>query len=65
MERPKILSRHVDLKRLQYMEQATAGNPVVAKLTEQLGVGTVTATVMRVVIGRFDRFGSGKQLSAA
>ena len=45
------------------MEEATAGDPVVVKLKEQPGVGTVTATVMRAVIGRFDRFRSGKQLS--
>ncbi len=43
--------------------EPTGAIPVVAKLMEQPGVGTVTATVMRAVIGRFDRFRSGKQLS--
>ncbi len=45
------------------MEQATAGDPVVAKLKEKTGVGVVTAVTMRAVIGRFDRFRWGKQLS--
>lgn len=47
----------------QRMEQATEGDAVVAKLKEQPGVGTVTAVTLRAAIGRFDRFGSGKQLS--
>ena len=45
------------------MEQATQGDAVVSKLKEQPGVGTVTAVTMRAVIGRFDRFKTGKQLS--
>lgn len=47
----------------QRMELATQEDPVVVKLKEQPGVGAVTAAVMRAVIGRFDRFRSGKQLS--
>ena len=47
----------------QRMELATRDDAVVAKLQEQPGVGVVTATVMRAVIGRFDRFRTGKQLS--
>jgi transposase len=47
----------------QRMELATQDDAIVAKLQEQPGVGVVTATVMRAVIGRFDRFRTGKQLS--
>jgi transposase len=45
------------------MESATQDDTVVAKLQEQPGVGIVTAVTMRAVIGRFDRFRSGKQLA--
>jgi transposase len=45
------------------MEEATQGDAVVEKLKEQPGIGTVTAVTMRAVIGRFDRFKTGKQLS--
>lgn len=45
------------------MEQATRDDAVVAKLKEQPGIGPVTAVTMRAVIGRFDRFRTGKQLS--
>jgi transposase len=41
----------------------TAGDAVVAQLTEQKGVGLVTAAAMRAEIGRFDRFTTGKQLA--
>lgn len=47
----------------QRMESATEGDAVVAKLKEQDGIGTITAVTMRAVIGRFDRFRNGKQLS--
>ena len=60
----RLAQAEQDLKDVENrMEQATADDPVVEKLKEQPGVGTVTATVMRAVIGRFDRFRSGKQLS--
>ena len=60
----RLAQAEQDLKDVENrMEEATAGDPVVTKLKEQPGVGTVTATVMRAVIGRFDRFRSGKQLS--
>jgi transposase len=53
-----------DLKSVdQQLEQATQADPVVALLKEQPGVGTVTAVTMRAVIGRFDRFRTGKQLA--
>jgi transposase len=53
-----------DLKSVdQQLEQATQDDPVVSLLKEQPGVGTVTAVTMRAVIGRFDRFRTGKQLS--
>jgi transposase len=45
------------------MKQATHGDAIVAKLMKQAGVGLITAVVMRAVIGRFDRFRSGKQLA--
>lgn len=45
------------------MEQATQSDAVVEKLREQPGIGPVTAVTMRAVIGRFDRFHTGKQLS--
>lgn len=45
------------------MEQATQGNAVVEKLLAQPGIGLVTAITMRAVIGRFDRFRTGKQLA--
>jgi transposase len=47
----------------QRMEQATQGDAVVEKLKDQPGIGPITAVVMRAVIGRFDRFRNGKQLS--
>lgn len=45
------------------MELATRDDAVVTKLKEQPGIGPVTAVTMRAVIGRFDRFRTGKQLS--
>lgn len=47
----------------QHMEQATADDVLVQKLLEQHGIGLVTALLLRAIIGRFDRFKSGKQLS--
>lgn len=47
----------------QRMQQTTQGDPVVQKLLEQAGIGLVTALLLRAVVGRFDRFQSGKQLS--
>ena len=47
----------------QRMEQATQGDAVVEKLKEQPGIGSITAVTMRAVIGRFNRFRTGKQLS--
>jgi transposase len=45
------------------MEEATREDPVVCKLLEQAGIGLVTALLLRAVVGRFDRFNSGKQLA--
>jgi transposase len=42
---------------------ATAGDPEVARLMAQRGIGPVTAWTLRAEIGRFDRFRSGKQLA--
>jgi transposase len=47
----------------QRMAEATADDALVHKLLEQHGVGLVTALLLRAVVGRFDRFRSGKQLS--
>ena len=41
----------------------TAGDPVVQRLRQMPGVGEVTAWTMRAIIGRFDRFKTGKQLA--
>lgn len=45
------------------LAEVTAGDPVVAKLREQPGIGLVTAVVMRAEIGDFKRFRNGKQLA--
>lgn len=45
------------------MKAATADDPLVTKLLEQAEVGLVTALLLRAVVGRFDRFRSGKQLA--
>lgn len=45
------------------MEEATQGDAVVEKLMTQAGIGVITAVILRAVIGRFDRFHSGKQLA--
>jgi transposase len=47
----------------QRFAEATSGDPVVAKLLEKQSVGLVTAVIIRAMVGRFDRFRSGKQLS--
>jgi transposase len=45
------------------MQQATAEDSLTQRLLEEKGVGLITAVALRAEIGRFDRFGSGKQLS--
>ena len=45
------------------LRAATQADPVVQKLLEKTGVGFVTAVLLRAVVGRFDRFRNGKQLS--
>jgi transposase len=45
------------------LEAMTQGDPVVAKLLQQPGVGLITAATLRAEIGRFDRFRRGKQLA--
>ncbi len=47
----------------QRLQEATKEDPVMVKLLEQPGVGLITAATLRAVVGRFDRFRSGKQLS--
>jgi transposase len=67
-----VLDDHrADLRRLDEailrvelrLARVTAGDPVVAKLTAQRGVGVVTAGALRAEVGRFDRFRTGKQLA--
>ena len=45
------------------IKEATADDPLVAKLMTLHGVGLVTAVTLRAEIGRFDRFDNGKQLA--
>lgn len=45
------------------LRDATEGDTVVGALLAIKGVGEVTAWTMRALIGRFDRFATGKQLS--
>lgn len=45
------------------LRDATVGDDLVARLLGIKGVGEVTAWTMRALIGRFDRFVSGKQLA--
>ena len=45
------------------MQAATADDVDTQKLLAQDGIGLITAVMMRATIGRFDRFGSGKQLA--
>jgi transposase len=45
------------------LEERMADDAIVARLRSIKGVGPVTAWTMRALIGRFDRFVSGKQLS--
>lgn len=47
----------------QRMAAITESDATVQKLLEQPGVGLVTALLLRAVVGRFDRFRNGKQLS--
>jgi len=46
----------------QRLEQATANDAVIERLQRIEGIGRVTAWCLRAFIGRFDRFGSAKQL---
>jgi transposase len=45
------------------LREATADDPVVARLRRIEGAGEVTAWMLRAGVGRFDRFKNGKQLS--
>jgi len=45
------------------LTSATKADPVVEGLCALSGIGPVTAWTIRAEIGRFDRFGTGKQLS--
>jgi transposase len=67
-----VLDSHLaDLRRLDEailrvearLARVTADDPVVARLVALRGVGPVTAWALRAEVGRFDRFGTGKQLA--
>lgn len=45
------------------LKRMVAGDAVVAELLTLKGVGLVTAVTIRAEVGRFERFGNGKQLS--
>ena len=45
------------------LEKVTEGDAMIAHLRRFKGIGPVTAWTLRAVIGRFDRFRNGKQLS--
>lgn len=45
------------------LREATGGDPVVARLMKQEGIGEVTAWVLRAYVGSFGRFRSGKHLA--
>ena len=47
----------------QRLDQTTKDDTTVQKLLEEEGIGLVTAMLLRAVVGRFDRFRNGKQLS--
>jgi transposase len=53
----KIHSTEARLKR------QVASDPMVMRLMEKPGIGLIIASTLRAEIGRFDRFGSGKQVS--
>jgi transposase len=67
-----VMEQHLaDLKALgekifqsdQRLHRQTKDDPLVAALLEEESIGPVTAWVIRAYVGRFDRFGSGKQLA--
>jgi len=45
------------------MSESVMDDPVVQQLLSQPGIGPITAITMRAMIGRFDRFQTGKQLA--
>jgi len=45
------------------LEALTRDDPIVQRLLLYKGIGVVTAWTMRAMVGRFDRFRTGKQLS--
>jgi len=53
-----------DVERIEtQLAEATAGDPLVARLLEEKGVGLATAAILRAEIGTFQRFGNGKQMA--
>jgi transposase len=45
------------------LAQATADDELTQRLLAQAGIGPITAATLRAEVGRFDRFGNGKQLA--
>ena len=53
-----------DVERIEtQLTEATAGDPLMARLLEEKGVGLATAAILRAEIGTFQRFGNGKQMA--
>lgn len=53
-----------ELERIEaQLAQATAGDPLVARLLQEKGVGLVTASTLRAELGTFARFRTGKQMA--
>jgi transposase len=60
----RLTSLNDEIKQVeQRLHRFTQDDPAVQHLQEQSGIGPVTSWVMRAMIGRFDRFRSGKQLA--
>lgn len=58
----RLTHQDQDLERIEtQLAEATAGDPLVARLLEEKGVGLVTASILRAEIGTFKRFTTGKQ----
>lgn len=62
LARLKAVREEIDLVEAR-LTSLTKEDPVVQRLLGLAGVGWVTAWMLRAEVGRFDRFGSGKQLS--
>ncbi len=57
-----VIDERIDAVEEQ-LERATRDDRTVAQLRQIAGIGPVTAWTMRAIVGRFDRFTTGKQLA--